>query len=240
MLKIKDLSVEVEGKIIIEGLNLELEKGKTYALMGKNGSGKSTLANVIMGNPVYKVKSGEILFDGKNILEMKPDQRAKLGLFLSFQYPQEIEGVSISGFLRQAHNSLYGKEMSIFKFKEILKEKAEKLGIDEKFLERSLNSGFSGGEKKKTEILQLITLNPKLAILDETDSGLDVDAIKMVAKGVNFFKNKDKIILIITHYQRILHSIIPDKVFVMSKGKIVAQGGRELVEKIEKEGFKGF
>ncbi|MEK6817576.1 MAG: Fe-S cluster assembly ATPase SufC [Nanoarchaeota archaeon] len=239
MLEIKNLHVSVDGKEILKGVNLKLEKGKVHALMGPNGSGKSTLANAIMGNPKYKITSGEILLNGEVINELKPHERAKKGLFLSFQYPSEIEGVTISNFLRTALNNLNNQKISVLDFYELLKEKLKLLNMPENFSKRYLNQGFSGGEKKKSEILQLILLNPKIAILDETDSGLDVDAIKAVAHGVNtLIKNdKDKIIIIITHYKRILEHIKPDKLSIMINGKIVLEGSRELVDQLEEKGY---
>ncbi|GIU68169.1 MAG: ABC transporter ATP-binding protein [Candidatus Pacearchaeota archaeon] len=237
MLEIKNLYVEREGKEILKGVNLKLKTGKIYALMGPNGSGKSTLAHVIIGDPKYKVVSGKILFKKKNILNLKPDERAKLGIFLSFQNPVAISGVTISNFLRQAYNNFNKKKISFLEFKRLIEKKAKELEIDTDFLSRYINEGFSGGEKKKTEILQLLVLNPKIAILDETDSGLDIDALKIVAKGINKFMSNDKIILIITHYKRILNYIKPDKIFVMLNGKIVAEGKKEVIEKLEKKGY---
>lgn len=239
-LEIKGLHVNIGNKEILKGINLNLKKGKIYVIMGPNGSGKSTLAQTIMGHPKYKITKGQILLNNKNIIEIAPDKRAKKGLFLSFQYPQEVSGVTIRKFLNQTHNSLKGKKISIFKFKELIEKKAKELDIGPGFLERYLNEGFSGGEKKKSEILQLLVLDPKIAILDETDSGLDIDALKEVAKGVNKFMAKEKIVLIITHYKRILQYIKPNKVFVMINGKIVAEGDKDLADKLEKEGYKKF
>ena len=238
-LNIKNLHVEIEKKEILKGVNLNLEKGKIHVLMGPNGSGKSTLANAIMGHPKYIITSGEILLDGKDITKESAEKRAKKGLFLSFQYPQEVSGVTIRKFLNQAYNSVKKKKITIFKFKDLIERKIQELDMDPKFLERYLNEGFSGGEKKKSEILQMMVLDPKIAILDETDSGLDIDALKEVAKGVNNFMNEEKIVLIITHYKRILNHIKPDKIYVMMDGKIVAEGGEELVDKLEREGYKG-
>ncbi len=239
LLEIKDLHVEIEGKEIIKGISLKLELGKVYALMGPNGSGKSTLANVLMGNPKYKITKGEIFFNGKNITNLEPDKRAKLGIFLSFQYPSEISGVSFLNFLKESYNSVKDTKIPVLEFKKILEKKAESLDMKKEFTLRHLNEGFSGGEKKKAEILQMSVLDPKLAILDETDSGLDIDAIKIVAKGVKTFMKNDKCVFIITHYKRILEHIKPDRVFVMSQGKIISEGGVELVDKLEKEGYKG-
>lgn len=241
LLEIKNLHVEIEleegkSKEILKGLNLTLETGKVHALMGPNGSGKSTLANVLLGHPKYKVTKGKIIFKGKDITEMKTDERAKLGLFLSFQYPQEIAGVTIPNFLRIAYNEKNGKT-KLKDFKNILNEKSKLLNLEESFLTRYLNEGFSGGEKKKSEILQLLTLNPDLAILDETDSGLDIDALRVVSEGINKFMNKDKTTLIITHYKRILQHINPDKVFILIDGKIALEGNKELVDKLEEKGY---
>jgi len=237
MFEIKNLSVEVEKKQIIDNLNLTLEKGKIYALMGPNGSGKSTLANAIMGNPKYKITSGKIFLDGKNIISLSPNKKAKKGLFLSFQYPLEIEGVKIYDFLKQAFNSLNNKKISAFKFKELINQKAKELGIKEEFIYRYLNQGFSGGEKKKSEILQLLVLNPKVAILDETDSGLDIDSLKTIATGIKKYMNKNKICLVITHYKRILDYLNPDKIFIMISGKIIAEGKSNLADELEKKGY---
>lgn len=243
MLEIKDLHVEIEGKKILKGVNLKLEPGKIHALMGPNGSGKSTLANVIMGNPKYKIIKGQILLNVDNITELSPTERAKLGIFLSFQYPSEIEGVTITNFLRTALNNLRQaknlEKTSVLDFRGLLKEKLNLLKIDESFSERYLNQGFSGGEKKRSEILQLAVLDPKIAILDETDSGLDIDALKAVAHGINTLKSNDndKTLLIITHYKRILEHIRPDKLFIMIDGKIALEGGAELVDQLEEKGY---
>ena len=236
-LEIKNLHVEIEGKEILKGINLKLEKGKIHVLMGPNGSGKSTLANVLMGNPKYEITYGEIIFNGKNINNLSPSERAKLGIFLSFQYPQEIEGVTISNFLRTSLNSNNEDKISIMDFKELINEKSKLLKLNENFSQRYLNDGFSGGEKKKSEMLQLLTLNPTLAILDETDSGLDIDALRAVANGINKFMSKDKFVLIITHYKRILELIKPNKVSIMLDGKIVEEGDGKLVDKLESEGY---
>ena len=239
MIEIKNLHVEIEGKEILKGINLTLEKGKIHALMGPNGSGKSTLANVIMGHPRYKVTKGEILFDGENITELPPHERARKGIFLSFQYPTEVSGVTISTFLRTALNDLTSEEerLSVMDFRELLKEKLETLGITEEFADRYLNEGFSGGEKKKSEVLQMAMLNPKAAILDETDSGLDIDALKAVSEGVNKVMDKDKVVLIITHYKRILEHIKPNKLSIMIDGKIALEGNSDLVDQLEEKGY---
>src|SRR3989344_5820509 len=233
MLEIKNLHVSVDGKPILKGVNMSLEIGKVNALMGPNGSGKSTLSNVLMGHPRYVVTKGEIIFNGKNVLDLEPNERAKLGLFLSFQYPQEIQGVTISNFLRTAINNLKGKPIEIEEFESLVKSKVHLLEMKEDFLYRYLNEGFSGGEKKRAEILQLLTLDPKLAILDETDSGLDIDALRAVAEGVNTFMTLEKCILIITHYKRILEYVKPDKLFIMVNGKVVMSGTGELVDQLE-------
>ncbi|MBS3080201.1 Fe-S cluster assembly ATPase SufC [Candidatus Pacearchaeota archaeon] len=237
MLEIKNLHVEVDGKEILKGVNLKLEKGKVHALMGPNGSGKSSLANVIMGNPKYKITKGKILMNGEVINDLEPDERAKKGLFLSFQYPNEISGVTISNFLRTALNNLKEEKINVMDFQKLLKEKFALLNMKEDFASRYLNAGFSGGEKKKSEILQLNILNPKVAILDETDSGLDIDALKVIASGVKNLMNKEKIIVIITHYKRILKYLKPDKLSVMMDGKIVLEGGHKLVDQLEKKGY---
>ncbi len=239
-LEIKDLYVEVNGTEIIKGVTLTFHSGKTHALMGPNGSGKSTLANAIMGHPKYKITKGKIILDRKDITNEKANIRANLGLFLSFQYPAEITGVTISNFLRTAVNNKREKKYSIVEFHTILKEKMKELGMESSFMKRYLNEGFSGGEKKRTEILQLSLLEPEFALLDETDSGLDVDAIRIVADGINKVKKtKNMGIILITHYQRILEYIQPDEVSILYNGKIITQGGKELAEKIEKEGFEG-
>ena len=240
MLEIKNLHASTkEGLDILKGINLKVNEGETVVIMGPNGSGKSTLANVLMGNPNYKIDSGEILYNHENINEMNPDEKARKGIFLSFQYPAEIPGVTISSFLRTALSSIRGKKVDLIEFKELLKEKMELLKIDEKFSERYLNAGFSGGEKKKTEILQLAVLEPKLAILDETDSGTDIDALKIIANGINKVKEgKNITYVIITHYNRILQYIKADKVAIMKNGKIVKEGERELAEEIERTGYE--
>ena len=237
MLEIKDLSVEVDGKEVLKKINLKLEKGKVYALMGPNGSGKSSLANTLMGNPKYKILSGKILINGEDITNLPVHERAKKGLFLSYQNPVEISGVTVSNFLRTAFNSLNEKKISLLDFQKLLQEKAKELGIDEKFLTRYLNEGFSGGEKKKTEILQMLVLNPSIVVLDETDSGLDIDSLKTVSEGIKKFVDKNKIIMIITHYRRILDHINPDKVFVMVNGEIVLEGGKKIVDELEEKGY---
>ena len=237
LLEIKDLNVSVDGKEILKDLNLKLEKGKVYALMGPNGSGKSTLAQVLMGNKKFD-SSGNIFFEGKEISGLNSNERAKKRMFLSFQYPVEISGVTISNFLRTAYNALNEKKVGLLDFQKLMKKNAKKLNLDERFFSRFLNEGFSGGEKKKAETLQLLTLNPKFAILDETDSGLDIDSLRVVSEGIKNFMNKDKTILIITHYKRILDYVKPDVIFIMKHGKIIKSGSWEMIDEIEKKGYE--
>ena len=243
MLNIKNLEAKVDNKHILNGLNLDIKPGQVHAIMGPNGSGKSTLANILSGKNGYKIE-GEIQFDGHNLSELSTEERAQKGIFLAFQYPLEIPGVNTNVFLRTSLNSVRKargkKELDTLNFLKLVKEKSSELGIDEKFLSRQLNVGFSGGEKKKNEILQMKILQPKLAILDETDSGLDIDALRIVADGVNSYKNKDNAFLIITHYQRLLDYIKPDFIHVLSKGKIVKTGNAELGVELEKTGYTNF
>ena len=243
MLKIEGLHVNVEDKKIIQGLDLQIAPGEVHAIMGPNGSGKSTLANVLSGKDGYEVTKGKITFLKKNLFDLEPENRAGEGLFLAFQYPVEIPGVSGMNFLRTTINSIRRyrkqKELDGVNFLKVLREKAKFIKMDEKLIKRSVNTGFSGGEKKRSEILQMSLLEPKLAILDETDSGLDIDALKTVANGVNNLKNKDRSFLIITHYQRLLNYIIPDKVHILSKGKIVKSGDKNLAIELEKKGYEG-
>ncbi|MFS5694905.1 Fe-S cluster assembly ATPase SufC [Streptococcus agalactiae] len=239
VLEIKNLHVSIEGKEILKGLNLTLKTGEITAIMGPNGTGKSTLSAAIMGNPNYEVTAGEILFDGEDILELEVDERARLGLFLAMQYPSEVPGITNAEFIRAAMNA--GKadddKISIRQFITKLDEKMELLGMKEEMAERYLNEGFSGGEKKRNEILQLLMLEPKFALLDEIDSGLDIDALKVVSKGVNEMRGEGFGAMIITHYQRLLNYITPDKVHVMMDGKVVLSGGPELAVRLEKEGY---
>lgn len=237
-LEIKDLHINVENKKIVKGVSLTLEKGQIQVIMGPNGSGKSTLANTLMGHPKYSIVHGEVILDGEAITLAPPHKRAQKGLFLSMQYPPEINGVTIANFLRLTKKSLTVKNIDLMSFHQELVEKMKELHIDPEFTKRYLNTGFSGGEKKKAEILQLAVLDPTYAILDETDSGLDVDALKIVAEGINKFKNKDKGILLITHYNRLLEYITPDVVHIMMDGKIIKSGGKELAEEVEKKGYK--
>ena len=239
VLEIKNLHVSIEGKEILKGLNLTLKTGEIAAIMGPNGTGKSTLSAAIMGNPNYEVTAGEILFDGEDILELEVDEHARLGLFLAMQYPSEVPGITNAEFIRAAMNA--GKadddKISIRQFITKLDEKMELLGMKEEMAERYLNEGFSGGEKKRNEILQLLMLEPKFALLDEIDSGLDIDALKVVSKGVNEMRGEGFGAMIITHYQRLLNYITPDKVHVMMDGKVVLSGGPELAVRLEKEGY---
>lgn len=236
-LEIKNLHVSINNIQILNGVNLNVEPGTVHALMGPNGSGKSTLAHTLMGHPKYTITQGEIFLDGKDITNAKPDERAKQGLFLSFQYPAEISGVKISNFLRTAYNATHDKKLSVVEFHSLLKEKMASLGMSPDMIKRSLNEGFSGGEKKRSETLQLMILQPKYAILDETDSGLDVDALKQVAEGINKARTKEMGILVITHYNRILDYLKPDKVHIMKNGQIVKSNGPELAKTIEIEGY---
>jgi Fe-S cluster assembly ATP-binding protein len=237
MLKIEDLYVEIDGQEIVKGLDLEVGKGEIHAIMGPNGSGKSTLANVLMGHPRYEVTEGSITFQGEDVFELEPDERAKLGMFLAFQYPSEVPGVSVANFLRTAVNSVREEELNPMEMYRLLQEKMSIMQMDPKFAERYLNEGFSGGEKKRNEILQMLMLDPKLAIMDETDSGLDIDALQVVAKGVNEMKGPEFSAVIITHYQRILRYIEPDRVHVMLDGRLVTSGGKELADDLEEKGY---
>ena len=237
MLKIENLHVEVDGNEIVKGLDLEVGTGEIHAIMGPNGSGKSTLANVLMGHPRYEVTEGSVTFEGEDVLELEPDERAKLGMFLAFQYPSEVPGVSVANFLRTAVNSVREEDLSPMEMYKLLQEKMAVMRMDPKFAERYLNEGFSGGEKKRNEILQLLMLEPKLAILDETDSGLDIDALQVVARGVNELRGPDFSAVLITHYQRILRYIEPDHVHVMLDGRLVTSGGKELAEELEEKGY---
>lgn len=236
-LEVRHLSILVDEKEIVRDLSLVVEKGSVHAIMGPNGSGKSTLANAVMGHPKYTITSGQILLDTADITEMKVTDRARKGLFLSLQYPPHVEGVTVSNFLRTATNALRGDHQNPIKFHKALLEKMIELSIDQTFATRYLNVGFSGGEKKRMEILQLLILNPAYAILDETDSGLDVDALKIVAEGINRFRGAEHGILLITHYNRILQYVRPDFVHIIVGGRIVESGGAELAERVEKEGY---
>jgi Fe-S cluster assembly ATP-binding protein len=241
MLEIKDLHAEIEDKEILKGINLEVNAGEIHAIMGPNGAGKSTLSSIIAGKEDYEVTQGELLLDGEDISELEPVERAHKGIFLSFQYPIEIPGVSVTNFIKTAINESRKEQgledMPANEMLKKIREKSELLEIDRKFLSRSLNEGFSGGEKKRNEIFQMAMLEPKLAILDETDSGLDIDALRIVANGVNKLKNKDNAVVIITHYQRLLDYIVPDYVHVLLDGKIVKTGDASLALKLEEKGY---
>ncbi|MBA2728123.1 MAG: Fe-S cluster assembly ATPase SufC [Parachlamydiaceae bacterium] len=241
MLEIKNLFASIDGKPILKGVNLTIKPGEIHAIMGPNGAGKSTLAKILAGHPSYEVDEGSVIYQGKNLLEMEPEERAHAGLFMSFQYPIEIPGVSNTQFLRTALNAkrkAHGEaEMSLPDFEELLTEKMKMMEIKQEFKERNLNEGFSGGEKKRNEILQMAVLAPELAILDETDSGLDIDAMRIVAKGINLYSSKDVGLLLITHYQRLLDYVKPTYVHVMLDGKIVQSGGPELALELENKGY---
>jgi len=241
MLTIDNLHVSIDGKAILNGINLDVRAGEVHAIMGPNGSGKSTLSAAVAGNESYEVVKGDILFKGENIIELAPEERAHKGIFLSFQYPIEIPGISVTNFIKTSINSnlkARGEdEMPANKMLKKIREKASLLEIDSKFLSRSLNEGFSGGEKKRNEIFQMAMLEPSLSILDETDSGLDIDALKIVASGVNKLKNKNNAVIVITHYQRLLDYIVPDYVHVLHEGKIVKSGGKELAHELEEKGY---
>ncbi len=241
LLEIKNLHAGIEGKDILKGLNLQINKGEVHAIMGPNGSGKSTLAKVLAGHPSYQVTTGEVLYEGKNLLELDPDERAREGVFMAFQYPIEIPGVSNSQFLRLAYNEkmkhLGEEELDPLEFNDLLKERAKIVEMDSSFFKRSVNEGFSGGEKKRNEILQMAVLEPKLAVLDETDSGLDIDALRIVADGVNKLRTAENAIILVTHYQRLLNYIVPDFVHVLYRGRIVRSGGKELALELEEKGY---
>ena len=241
MLKIKNLHAKVEGKDILKGINLEIKAGEVHAIMGPNGSGKSTLASVITGKEEYEMTEGEILFEKENLEDISPEERAHKGIFMSFQYPIEIPGITTTNFIKTAINETRKargqNDMPAKDMLKMLREKCDLLDIDQKFLSRSINDGFSGGEKKRNEIFQMAMLEPKLAILDETDSGLDIDALKIVANGVNKLKRRDNAVMVITHYQRLLDHIIPDYVHVLFDGKIVKSGNKELAVELEKKGY---
>jgi Fe-S cluster assembly ATP-binding protein len=241
LLEIKNLHAEVDGKKILNGLDLVVDKGTVHAIMGPNGSGKSTLSYVLAGRPGYTVTEGEVLFDGENLLAMEPDERAAKGIFLAFQYPLEIPGVASMTFLRTALNAQRKRrgepELSTPEFIKRVREVAGKLGIEQEMLRRAVNVGFSGGEKKRNEILQMSLLEPRLAILDETDSGLDIDALRVVSEGVNRLRSPDRSMIVITHYQRLLDYIVPDVVHVLSKGRVVKTGGKELALELEARGY---
>ena len=244
MLEIKNLHAGIEGREILKGINLTVNKGEIHAIMGPNGSGKSTLAKVLAGHPQYEVTGGEIIYEGRNLLEMSPDERAREGVFMAFQYPIEVPGVSNAQFLRLAYNEkrkhLGEEELDPLEFKDLLKERAKVVEMDSSFMTRSVNEGFSGGEKKRNEILQMALLEPSLCVLDETDSGLDIDALRVVAEGVNALRSPDRAMLVITHYQRLLNYIVPDRVHVLSEGRVARSGGPELALELEESGYAEF
>src|ERR671921_1285923 len=241
MLDINDLKVTAEGKEILKGIDLKVNAGEVHAIMGPNGSGKSTLARALSGHPEYEVTGGQVLFEGRDLIEMDPDERAREGVFMAFQYPVEIAGVNNAYFLKAALNAKrkhHGQpELDAMEFMQLVNEKAKLLDIDQSMLQRSVNEGFSGGEKKRNEIFQMALLEPKLAILDETDSGLDIDALKLVANGVNAMRSPDRSFVVVTHYQRLLNYIVPDFVHVLSGGRIVKSGGKELALELEAKGY---
>lgn len=241
MLEIRNLHATVDDQEILRGVSLTVKRGEVHAIMGPNGSGKSTLAKVLAGHPSYEVTNGEVIFDGKNLLELDPDERAREGVFLAFQYPVELPGVSNAQFLRLAYNEKQkhqgGEELDPLEFKDLLAERAKIVEMDAGLMSRSVNEGFSGGEKKRNEILQMAVLQPELAVLDETDSGLDIDALRIVSEGVNKLRGPDKAIILVTHYQRLLNYIVPDFVHVLSKGRIVRSGGKELALELEEKGY---
>ncbi len=241
MITIKNLHAKVEGKEILKGVNLQVNAGEIHAIMGPNGSGKSTLANVLAGHEGYEVTAGEVIFEGKDLIDMPPEDRAREGLFLAFQYPVEIPGITNTVFLQTAINEIRKyrglPELGAKEFLDLMREKSKILNIDSSLISRSVNVGFSGGEKKKNEIFQLLMIDPKLAILDETDSGLDIDALKIVAKGINVFHNDKNAVIVVTHYQRLLDYIVPDFVHVLYDGKIIKSGDKNLALQLEKEGY---
>lgn len=241
LLEIKNLHASINGNEILKGINLKVNFGEVHAIMGPNGSGKSTLASILAGREEYEVTQGEILYNGKNLLELSPEDRAREGVFLAFQYPVEIPGVSNTNLLKTAVNEIRKyrgeEELDAIEFLSLLKEKSKLVELDQKFLSRSVNEGFSGGEKKRNEIFQMAVLNPTLAILDETDSGLDIDALRIVANGVNKLRSKDNAIVLVTHYQRLLNYIVPDFVHVLYQGKIVKSGNKELAYELEEKGY---
>src|SRR5689334_8331467 len=241
MLEIKNLHAGIEGKEILKGLNLEIGTGEVHAIMGPNGSGKSTLANVLAGKPRYAVTSGQVLYEGKDLLSMPPEERAREGVFLAMQYPVEIPGVNNTYFLKAALNAVRKhqglEELDAMEFLQLARQKMKVVDLDESFMNRSVNEGFSGGEKKRNEIFQMAVLDPKLAILDETDSGLDIDALRIVAEGVNTLRSEAHSVLVITHYQRLLRYLVPDYVHVLANGRIMKSGGKELAEELEQKGY---
>ncbi len=242
MLVIKNLHATIDDKPVLRGLNLAVNAGEIHAIMGPNGSGKSTLVKIIAGHPSYEVTDGEIIYNGENLLDLEPEERAQKGVFMAFQYPVEIPGVSNMSFLRQSVNAVRKanamEELDPLEFDDFVREKMKLVEMDDEFLHRSVNTGFSGGEKKRNEILQMAVLEPKLSLLDETDSGLDIDALRIVAKGINELANENNAVLMVTHYQRLLNYVVPDKVHVLVDGKIVTSGGKELALELEEKGYE--
>jgi len=243
LLEIRGLTATVAGVEILKGIDLSVRAGEVHAIMGPNGSGKSTLAKVLAGHPAYTVTGGEVVFEGRNLFELAPEERARAGIFLGFQYPVEVPGVTNAGFLRLAYNTVQGgrgkDELDPLDFLQVLEDKLKAIGWDDSFMNRAVNEGFSGGEKKRNEILQLAVLEPRLAVLDETDSGLDIDALKTVAEAVNALRSKDRSFVVVTHYQRLLNYIVPDFVHVLADGRIVRSGGKELALTLEEKGYAG-
>jgi Fe-S cluster assembly ATP-binding protein len=241
MLKVRNLHARVAGREILKGINLDVKRGEVHAIMGPNGSGKSTLARVLAGHPEYEVTAGEVLFEGQDLLDMDPEERARAGVFLAFQYPVEIPGVNNAYFLKSALNTVRKErgleELDAMEFLTLVRARMKELDMDESFLNRPVNESFSGGEKKRNEIFQMAVLEPKLGVLDETDSGLDIDALKVVAHGVNTMRNADRAFVLVTHYQRLLNYIVPDQVHVLSEGRIVRSGGKELALELEEKGY---
>jgi Fe-S cluster assembly ATP-binding protein len=241
VLEIRNLHATVDGKEILRGIDLTVNRGEVHAIMGPNGSGKSTLAKILAGHPAYEVTGGEVLFEGRNLLELAPDERAREGIFLAFQYPVEVPGVSNAQFLRLAYNEkrkhLGEEELDPLEFKDLLAERAKVVEMDPALMSRSVNEGFSGGEKKRNEILQMAVLEPKVAVLDETDSGLDIDALRVVSEGVNRLRSPENAVVLVTHYQRLLNYIVPDRVHVLYRGRIVRSGGKELALELEEKGY---
>ena len=241
LLEVRGLTASVAGVPILKGIDVTVKAGEVHAIMGPNGSGKSTFSKLLAGHPAYTVSAGEVLFQGANLLDLEPEERARAGVFLGFQYPVEVPGVTNASFLRMAYNTVQGArgkdELDPLEFDDYVRDKMKLLQMDPAFLDRSVNAGFSGGEKKRNEILQMALLEPKLAILDETDSGLDIDALRIVAEGVNTLHNKDNAVMLVTHYQRLLNYIVPDYVHVMEGGRIVKTGGKELAQELEARGY---
>jgi Fe-S cluster assembly ATP-binding protein len=238
VLEFKDVHVSVEGKEVVKGVSMTIKAGEVHAIMGKNGSGKSSLSNALAGHPAYAITSGEVYLDGQNLLDMSADERSRAGMFLAFQYPVAIPGVTVANFMRTALQAHRGKDADMTDFRKLFKSEMKALDVDPAFATRYLNEGFSGGEKKRVEILQMSILNPKIAILDETDSGLDIDALKTVSEGINRYHNDQNGVLLVTHYQRLLNYIKPDVVHVMMDGKLVTSGGPELALKLEDQGYE--